>query len=75
MSRGQFSDSDRTAVPDAPETFAHVGLGDPEHDPYVVEGAPATPAAGTVAPAEGDSDDANGPDTGPLVPTATEPAA
>ena len=42
VSRGQFSDSDRTAVPDAPETFAHVGLGDPEHDPYVVEGAPAT---------------------------------
>jgi single-strand DNA-binding protein len=73
VSRGQFSDSDRTAATDAPETFADVGLGDPERDPYVVDGAPA--AGGTGDAAEGDSDGAEGPDTGPLVPAATEPAA
>jgi len=75
VSRGQFSDSDRTAATDAPETFAEVGLGDPERDPYVVDGAPATAADGSVDPAEGDSDGADDPDTGPLVPAATEPAA
>ena len=76
VSRGHFSDGDRTAVPDPPPvTFADMGLGDPERDPYVVEGAPDSPADAGVDRADAGRDGMDGPDTGPLVPAAKEPAA
>ena len=75
VSRGQFSDRDRPAGPDAPETSAGDGLGDPERDPYVVEGAPAGIGDGGVERGDAGTDVVDGPDTGPLVPAATEPAA
>lgn len=89
-SRGQFTDGERPGRADGAGVAETTGFGDPERDPYVVEGTPGRGlgevfAPGGSPPADGSdglggsgSLDAAGPpptDSGPLVPAAEEDAA
>lgn len=80
VARAQFSDGDRMSQPEVREAFAESELGDPERDPYVVDGGPGRGLGEAGASDDGlgipgTGDESTQTNSGPLVPPAEEDAA